>query len=165
MCFMPRLPPRSRTVLSRRKLLKRAPIRNTTKSPSISAIILRPVMFVIPLPFTWYVPGAGGGSPAFAQAAYERPGRGGGIVRLGDGADHDHPDGPGGQHVVQPVQADAADREPRPARMLPRDVAWQAQAGRGAARLGRRGPQRAGAEVVHAGFSGRRVGLARAVAA
>src|SRR5438874_11325956 len=123
MCFMPRLPPRSRTVLSRRTVLKRAPIRNTTKSPSISAIILRPVVFAM-FPSLGLVrrrrgPRITGPAVASVQATGERPGRGGGIVRLGDGADYDHPGSPGGQHVVQPVQADAADREPGPVRVLP----------------------------------------------
>ena len=73
-------------------------------------------------------------SPHLIQPTGELPGRGGGIVRLGDGADHDHPGGPGRQHIVQPVQADATDREPRPGRILPRYVAQQAQPSRRAAR-------------------------------
>src|SRR5436309_1161675 len=104
MCFMPRLPPRSRTVLSRWKLLKRAPIRNTTKSPSISAIILRPDVFAMFPSLRLIRHRDGYQITASVQAAGERPGRGGGVVRLGDGADHDHAGGPGGQHVVQPVQ-------------------------------------------------------------
>src|SRR5690242_14529175 len=113
MCFMPRRPPRSPNVLSRRKLLKRAPIRNTTKSPSISAIILRPVMSaMISLPAGDTSPPPGQDQCPLSQSPGELPGGGGRVVGLGDGPDHDHPGGPGREHLAEPVQADAADREP-----------------------------------------------------
>src|SRR6185437_9263071 len=49
MCFMPRRPPRSRKLRTRWNLSGEAPIRNTTKSPSISADILRPAVLATAL--------------------------------------------------------------------------------------------------------------------
>src|SRR6185437_3072034 len=49
MCFMPRRPPRSRKLRTRWNLSGKAPIRNTTKSPSISADILRPAVLATAL--------------------------------------------------------------------------------------------------------------------
>src|ERR1700678_3951973 len=47
MCFIPRRPPTSMIVETRWKRFKRAPIRKTTKSPSISAAMRRPAIFAI----------------------------------------------------------------------------------------------------------------------
>src|SRR5690242_3951804 len=104
MCFIPRRPPRSPSVASRRKLLKRAPIRNTTKSPSISAIILRPAISAMnpSLRVIRHRRQAGISGP-LSQAPDELPGGGGRIVRLGDGADYDHPGRAGREHLAEPV--------------------------------------------------------------
>src|SRR6266702_7867443 len=112
MCLMPRRPPRSIMLRTRWNLSGLAPIRNTTKSPSISAVILRPATFAMNPSLCLVRHRPGDRITALAQAPGERLHRGGGIVGLGDGADHDHAGRAGGEHLVQPVQADAADREP-----------------------------------------------------
>ena len=78
-------------------------------------------------------------------------GRGPGVLGRSDRPHHHNPAGAGIQDVGQPLRVDAADREPR---LVGADLcgrsAYQLQARRRAARLGRGGPAGADAEIVGA---------------
>src|SRR5690606_16163626 len=81
------------------------------------------------------------------------------VVRLGEGADDDHPAGARVQDLVEVAEVDAADGEPGAGRAEAGRVPDQVRAGGVAAWLGRGGPAGAGAEVVHALLDGGRRGL------
>src|SRR5690606_18280840 len=68
------------------------------------------------------------------------------VVRLGEGADDDHPAGARVQDLVEVAEVDAADGEPGAGRAEAGRVPDQVRAGGVAAWLGRGGPAGAGAE-------------------
>ena len=84
------------------------------------------------------------------EAAGELGGGRAGVLGLGDRPDHHDPAHAVHQHLVEVVQVDAADAEPRPVRVQGRRVLEQGRARGRTARLGGCGPDRAAAEVVDA---------------